>query len=370
MNSSYFVSAAEKREAGKALYYNEDSTCDERSQGVRLILEAYRANDPEAIYIVASLFQRGCVVSPGRDEAEVVFEMIARSANRGYEPARELLNAYCKENYSERFGDIKNPYAGAKGLFGFDGEPITINRKGRRTPIDAVLVSEMGRNVLKISTNVRFIYAEDMPNQNSFEWAVIRGLLAWQGDYEVFGGQKLTVEIDLTLEQRLRDSLLIFPIAGDMASSIQSFTSKVTTGKRREQVNSIFLGRRSFAFSGLGWRANSHKLIYVQSQNDRFDDYDEIMHVAKHEFGHTLGLGDLYSSSVDSLAGVARGTYPELDCYATGDREYNLVMCDHWGPISNNDIEMVVLAFKENRMQLYQPMRWMKRISSALGRGN
>ena len=94
------------------------------------------------------------------------------------------------------------------------------------------------------------------------------------------------------------------------------------------------------------------------------------MHVAKHEFGHTLGLGDLYPSSVDSLAGVAKGTYAELDCYATGNREYNLVMCDHRGPISNNDIEMVVLAFKENKAQLYQPVRRMKKISSALGRGN
>ena len=52
------------------------------------------------------------------------------------------------------------------------------------------------------------------------------------------------------------------------------------------------------------------------------------------------------------------------------DKFYNLVMCDHHGPISNNDVEMVVLAFKENKMQFYQPSRLKGKISKALGKGN
>jgi len=94
------------------------------------------------------------------------------------------------------------------------------------------------------------------------------------------------------------------------------------------------------------------------------------MHVAKHEFGHALGLGDLYQSIPDTLVGVEKGTYAELDSYAVTDKFYNLVMCDHHGPVSNNDIEMVILAFKENRMQLFQPMKLKGKISTALGRGN
>lgn len=94
------------------------------------------------------------------------------------------------------------------------------------------------------------------------------------------------------------------------------------------------------------------------------------MHVAKHELGYALGLGDLYQSTVDSLGGVKKGTYADLDSYAVTDSFYNLVMCDHHGPISNNDIEMVILAFKENRMQLFQPMKLKGKISTALGRGN
>lgn len=92
--------------------------------------------------------------------------------------------------------------------------------------------------------------------------------------------------------------------------------------------------------------------------------------MAKHEFGHALGLGDLYASAVDSLSGVEKGTYAELDSYVINDKFYNLVMCDHHGPISNNDIEMVVLAFRENKMQLFQLGRLKGKISSALGKGN
>ena len=113
--------------------------------------------------------------------------------------------------------------------------------------------------------------------------------------------------------------------------------------------------KRSCATGGLKWTVNSRKVICIQSFSGKFDDYEEITHITKHEFGHAIGLGDLYESSVDFLDGVEKGTYTELDSYIINDKFYNLVMCDHHGPISNNDIEMVVLAFRENKMQLFQP---------------
>ena len=51
-------------------------------------------------------------------------------------------------------------------------------------------------------------------------------------------------------------------------------------------------------------------------------------------------------------------------------KEYYLVMSNAFGPISNNDVEMVILAFSENRMQSYQPDKVNKYASKALGRGN
>lgn len=82
--------------------------------------------------------------------------------------------------------------------------------------------------------------------------------------------------------------------------------------------------KRSFATNGLKWSVNSRKIICIQSENGLFNDYDEIKHVAKHEFGHALGLGDLYASSIDSLTGVNKGTFSELDSYAISDKYYNL----------------------------------------------
>ena len=45
-------------------------------------------------------------------------------------------------------------------------------------------------------------------------------------------------------------------------------------------------------------------------------------------------------------------------------------MCDNHGTISNNDIEMIVLAFSENAVQNYQPTSWNYEVSEALGKGN
>jgi hypothetical protein len=140
--------------------------------------------------------------------------------------------------------------------------------------------------------------------------------------------------------------------------------------KRGAHMKETLATRRSFATLGFKWTTTSSKIIVIQSENENFDDYQEITHVAKHEFGHALGLGDLYYSPSDDLQGVEVGTFSELDSYAISNKVYNLVMCDHRGPISDNDIEMVVLAFSENEMQNYQPSRKRTKISEALGAGN
>jgi hypothetical protein len=108
----------------------------------------------------------------------------------------------------------------------------------------------------------------------------------------------------------------------------------------------------------------------MQSRDGKFDDYETLSQTAKHEFGHVLGLGDLYDSPIDSYSGVEKGTYKELDNYLITDKLYHLAMCDNIGPVSNNDIEMVVLAFRENKQQLYQKVKKRDKISEALGKGN
>lgn len=362
-------SPEQAREIGKSYFFNSDGDLEKKNYGLKLILKAHSMQDFEATYLVARLLLDGVLtISEGNTE-EHALTLMCTAANNGCIQARAYLNAYCEERYKEDHNEFSTPISNGV-LVDFYGKPIKVNRQGIFTPIDAVLDCKDGSNTLTLSANVIFLYGEQINASEKFEHAVLRGLLAWQGEYEVFGGQKLSVKVQLTNDDNAFDNLLIIPITGEICSTIQTLSSVIPFKEKKAQIADAMNNKRSFASKGFKWSVNSRKIICIQSENGLFNDYEEIEHVAKHEFGHALGLGDLYASSVDSLAGVNKGTFSELDSYAISDKYYNLVMCDHHGPISNNDIEMVVLAFRENKMQLYQPRRLKGKISSALGKGN
>ena len=363
-------SVAEIRELGKDYFLNNGGDIERRNEGVRLLLRAKSLGDPEAAYCVAKLILDGALMVPEENQEEHALELMYMSANAGCIQARAFLNAYCEERYEEQVDSKYSEDEECGALVDFDGKPIKINKQGIFTPIDAVLEYKNGSNVLTLSVNVEILLAENINNYGRLMEAIYSGILAWQGEYEVFGGQRLTVKINLTSEDRALDNLFIIPVTDELSETMRSVSNLVGTKAKKGQMESIITSKRSFAISGLRWSVNSRKVIYLQSHSGRFDDYDEIKHVIKHEFGHALGLGDLYESAVDSLGGVEKGTYIELDSYIVTDKIYNLVMCDHHGPISNNDIEMVVLAYRENKMQHYQSSRLKGKISSALGKGN
>ena len=358
------------RELGKSNFFSNDVDEEKKAYGLKLILEAHAKKDPEATYIVARLLIDKVLRTSTGDPIEHALTLMCSSANNGCIQARAFLNAYCEEKYSDEYDDRYEERHSDSGLVDFEGAPIRVNRQGVLTPIDAVLEHKDDHNILTLSTNLMFLYGEEIIEPEEFEQAVIQGIMAWQGEYEVFGGQQLSVQVNLTMENNLFDNLIIMPMTESIGSTVQAVGNVIGNKERKAQISDLLTNKRSFATAGLKWSSKSRKIICIQSEDGKFDDYDEIMHMSKHEFGHALGLGDLYSSSVDSLAGVNKGTYTELDSYAITDRFYNLVMCDHHGPISNNDIEMVVLAFRENKMQLYQPSKLKGKISIALGKGN
>lgn len=371
METKETYSAEQKREIGKVYFFNSDIGSEERNYGLKLIMEAcFNDHDAEATYIAARLILNGMLKVPVEDQNEYGVSLMCASANSGYIQARTYLNAYCEKRYHEQINNIfDNKHIGP--LVDFEGKPIKINRQGIFTPIDAVLEYENGRNILTLSANIMLIYDVDaIKEPKKFENAVYNGLFAWQGDYEVFGGQNVSVRVKLTNDDKIFDSLYITTLTNEIGAKIQSISNVIGSKEGKKEISEIISNKRSFAISGRKWSATSRKWIYLQSKDGLFNDYEEIMHVTKHEFGHALGLGDLYASKIDSLAGVEKGTYVELDGYAINDRYYNLVMCDHRGPISNNDIEMVILAFRENKMQLYQLGKIKGKISSALGKGN
>ncbi len=368
--SKNVYSAEHMREIGKANFFHSQGDEEKRKYGLSMIIEAYKEKDPEATFLVARLVLDDVLHFPGGDQTEKALSLMCAAANQGCIQARAFINTYCEERYRESVTANIPTEASGDVLVDFDGKPIKINRKGIFTPVDAVLTSENGHHTLVLSTNVQFVYTDPIIDPKRFQQAVCDGLLAWQGDYEVFGGQKLSVRVEITHDDNIFDNLLIFPVTDYFGAKIKSISDVVATKEKKAQINNLLDNKRSFAVGGIKWSVNSRKFIYIQSENGRFDDYEEITQVAKHEFGHALGLGDLYTSSTDRLEGVEKGTYIELDSYAISSKYYNLVMCDHHGPISNNDIEMIVLAFRENKMQMYQPGRLKGRISDALGKGN
>ena len=366
-------SIKEMRELGISLWKSGLIEKDENKKfdGIKLLIEAYNGGDVEAAaWIGQFVYQNILKIKDGDPKKEAV-DILYKSALRGSILARTVLNKLCFERSEEAIKERAkgNPKLGP--LVGFDGKEIVINKTGLLTPVDAVLKFDNGINILYLSVNLLFI-SEGLQNEAAFEEAVISGIKEWEGEYQVFGGQSLKVVINITSDNRLFDNVIVMPVTEDNASIMRKAASVINTENARKNVRDLIDNGRSMALTGMRkWSTRSRKLIYIASPNKQFNDIDEIKHVAKHEFGHALGLGDLYSCQADQLDGVEKGTFAELDGFYINDKNYNLVMSDHHGPISNNDIEMVVLAFSEDRMQLYQKdKRFKEDVSKALGRGN
>lgn len=104
----------------------------------------------------------------------------------------------------------------------------------------------------------------------------------------------------------------------------------------------------------------SIKKVYIYNQRDfGFQTQEMILDTCAHEFGHVLGLADIYSCESNFFVKpVPYSTITEIAFEPTKkaeDEGYENVIMNIRGNVSLNEIEMIVYAAKEQKTQFFVP---------------
>ena len=353
----------------KTIYENIESTDEERAKAFEYLRWAAWKNDAEGSFHFGRNMLLGKIRIKEANSHERGMYYMERAARLGYPGAQKELDNFCNFRYRRLVGD-KIPLQAPAPLRDFDNWKVKIKHTGK-IPVNAVLDFVGGMNTLWLTPNVNIMIDDDeVADWARMEKAITDGMKAWEGVYTVFGGQKLAVVVDVNICERFLGTINIMSARGDMARNVLKIMGNLG-GVVKQRGENAFTNYHTFSTVGMkAWSVKSNKSIMLYDGTGRFDDYEQIKRDIKCEFGSMLGLENMLLTDNGKELFIPKGTYPEIDPYYIENGRYNLVMCNGRGVISNNDIEMVVLALSENKMQYYLEDSHGNKPSKALGKGN
>ena len=269
--------------------------------------------------------------------------------------ARQALNALCSNLIAEySTGEVKTGE-----MRDYDGNAVAFDRGD--IPVCARLIYDGRLSVMDIRLNVVQRNMADMSLSKPAR-AVIQGIKQWQGSYSVFGGYPLEIRISCTYELRRSKSLIINVLDDETTDSVGSILNKL--GKRGRRGAEILNARRqSAAVIGNTWRPSGVKYINIYEKD--LMSVPRCKFLLRHEFGHVLGLDDMYAEAADGRAGV-KEVYPDIEMLRIRGCIFNMVMCSVDAPVTFKEAEMALLAYRDGVIQRFQLRDGKGEISRAL----
>lgn len=319
-------SAEELFQEACSLYFTPGASAPERRKGLDLFRRAANQHHAEAMFLFGRsiLTDKKLGLMITEQTIRTAWASIYNAAVFGSLSAKHFLDQVCRERYEEAFPPQESAME-AGPLKDSDGKVIRIKRTGLLTPVDAVLDYQNGENVLTLSADLVFETLEkleDADSEDAFCKTVIEGFREWEGSYEVFGGQKVRIRTEFSVNQNSFDRVRI--IAGD-----QELDRMIMDAFQKAPWTDQTAYENSAAVTSIGfrkWTARSRKFILFRHAGKLIQDPERLKHYAKHEFGHVLGLGDLYQSAAHGLKGTESEGFAELETYEIIPQKYNLVM--------------------------------------------
>ena len=335
---------------------NPATSMKDKTNAFRLIRWAAGKDDPEAMFLYGKLMVDGLVPTRGGSFKYMGRKYLYEAALEGHEKARKCLDNNCEIEYLKQFVFDK-PMPAPAPLRDNDNWRISLKHTRKDMPVSAQLEFNGSINILRLKVRVNASAVEkNSEDEKEFRAVVTAGFQQWEMACSVFGNQTLLVHVDVEFTEDEKTSVCIRPmLAYGQKMKLLPLVTDLTETLAQARAE----GRHSVTiFNKKKWSLSGGKTIYLDNSTSDIFDNETIMKAIKYEFGHILGLGDIKN--------IPKGTYMDLDPYYIDDGVYDLVMCGKDGIISNNDIEMVLLALSEDKLQEYCG----ENVSKALGRGN